>query len=64
MAHEEIAHRDISLLDGLKRSLRQLSQWEVLLARVRRPAARRPVGRHRDDVEATLDEVAEVRALP
>src|SRR5260370_8174574 len=64
MAQEEVAHRHVTLLDRLKRSLRQLCQCNVLPARVRRPAARRPVGGHRDDVEAPLDQVAEVRALP
>jgi hypothetical protein len=34
-----------------------------LLARELRSAARRSVGRDRDDVEATLDQVAEIRAL-
>src|SRR5260370_38846658 len=64
MAQEEVAHRHVTLLDRLNRSLRQLCQCNVLPARVRRPAARRPVGGHRDDVDAPLDQVAEARGLP
>src|SRR5258708_7186558 len=60
---EEVTHRDVALLGRLERLLRQLTQRNTLLARELRSAARRSVGRHRDDVEATLDQVAEVRAL-
>jgi cytidylate kinase len=60
---EEVTHRDVALLGRLERLLRELAQRNALLARELRSAARRSVGRDRDDVEATLDQVAEIRAL-
>src|SRR5581483_11878086 len=58
---EEVAHGGVTLIDGSKRSLRQLAERNAALASESRAAARRPVRGHGDDVEAALDQVAKVR---
>jgi hypothetical protein len=58
---EEVAHRNVPVLGRVERLLRQLTNGNALFTRELRSAARRPVGRHCNHVEATLDEVAEIR---
>jgi hypothetical protein len=62
MLLEEITHRDVPMLARLERLLRQLAKGNAALASELRATARRPVGRDRDDVETTLDEVSKIRA--
>lgn len=60
---KEVTHREVALLRGIEALLRQLSEWDVFCARKRCRSARRAIGRHGDDVDPTLDEIAEIGAL-
>src|SRR5450759_3135900 len=64
MLLEEVTHRGISLLARGECLLRHLPERDVPLACVGGASARRPVGRGRDHVEASVDQVAQVRSLP
>src|SRR5579864_5838267 len=62
MSLEEVAHRRVALLGRLEGLLRQLAKRDAPLPRELGGHARRAVGRHRHDVESTLDQVAQVGA--
>src|SRR5450631_713744 len=64
MLLEEVTHRGISLFARGECLLRHLPERDAPLACVGGASARRPVGRDRDYVEASVDQVAQVRSLP
>ena len=60
VGQEEVAHRDVPLLLGREPLQRKLAERDASLTGKSGAATRRPVGRHRDHVELSIEQVAEV----